>query len=429
MALMNTYARQPVAFVRGRGARLQDDSGREYLDFVAGIAVNVLGHAHPRLAAALADQAATLIHTSNLYRIPLQEALADALVRRSFAVEAFFCNSGTEAVEAAIKLARKWWRQKHGETAAAAAGASAAGTTSAHTGGPPPAPRVLTFEKAFHGRTLGALAATGSRKYLDPFLPELPGFVQVPYGDLAAAGAAVSAAEAGSTRASKAAGATCAILVEPVQGEGGVRPAPDGFLQGLRALADEVGALLIFDEVQCGMGRTGTLFAYEHWGVEPDVMTLAKGLGGGVPIGAVLAGPRAAGTLAPGDHGSTFGGNPLACRAALEVLAVLEDEQLLEAARARGAELRAGLEALAARHATVREVRGLGLMQALQLDRPGADLVTLCRERGLLVNCTDTDVLRLLPPLVVTADEVREALTILDDALAAWAPAPAAAAR
>ncbi|MGH2453553.1 MAG: acetylornithine transaminase [bacterium] len=379
--LMDTYRRAPVAFARGDGVRLFDLEGRAYLDFVGGIAVSALGHAHPRLTAAIQAQAARVLHVSNLYLIPEQVRLARWLTTRSGLDRAFFCNSGAEANEAAFKLAR---RHAH---------ARGAGRY-----------EILVAEGAFHGRTLAALAATPVAKYQEGFAPLPPGFRTVPFNDVGALADAVS-------------DQTCAIMLEPVQGEGGVHPATPEFLAAARRMADARGLLLIFDEVQTGIGRTGTLFAFQAYGVTPDILTLAKGLGGGVPIGAVLARPEVAEVFQPGTHGSTFGGNPLACAAALAVVETVDEEGLTGRAAAAGALLADGLRELVGRTGAITEVRGMGLLVACDLDRDAAPVVEACRERGLLVNAVQPRTLRWAPPLIVTAEEVRAALAILAEVL------------
>lgn len=399
--LMNTYLRPPMVLVRGSGVRVWDADGREYLDFVAGISVNNLGHCHPRVVEAIRAQTGEIIHSSNLYHTRPQAELARRLAEASIGGRVFFCNSGAEAVEAAIKLARRrWWRRRG---AGAGPGGDAAARPEADI------PRVVAFHGAFHGRTLAALAATG--RYLDGFAPLPPGFFHVPFNDLDAAAAVMDET-------------VSAVLVEPVQGEGGVVPADPAFLAGLRELCDRTGALLIFDEIQTGLGRTGRMFAYQHHGVEPDVLTLAKALGGGLPLGAVVARGEAAETFRPGDHGSTFGGNPVACAAALAALDVLAEEDLPARAAAMGEYLADRLRELAGRHPVVRQVRGLGLMVGLELAVSGRPLVERCREAGLLANCTAERVLRFLPPLVVTRGEIDRAVAVLDGVLAgAGAPA------
>jgi acetylornithine aminotransferase len=370
--LMNTYARQPVAFVRGEGAYLWDESGKRYLDAVAGVAVNGLGHAHPKLVRAIADQAASLIHSSNLYRVLRQEELADKLCELSGMDKVFFCNSGCEANEAAIKLARLYGHNKGIEV-----------------------PTIIVMEKAFHGRTMATLTATGSRKIQAGFEPLLTGFARVPFNDL---DAIRHVAEHNKS--------VVAILVEVVQGEGGINMMPADVLVELRRICDTHGWLLMLDEVQTGIGRTGTWFGFQHAGVMPDVMALAKGLGSGVPIGACLARGAAADVFQPGNHGSTFGGNPLACAAALATLQVIEEEKLLDNARGRGEAIRAGLrDALNGVHGVV-DIRGEGMMIGVELDRPCAELVAVARDAGVLINVTADSVIRLVPPLIYGAAEV-----------------------
>jgi acetylornithine/N-succinyldiaminopimelate aminotransferase len=367
--LMGTFNRLPVTLVEGRGALVRDDAGREYVDLVAGIAVNLLGHAHPAVARAVAEQAARLIHTSNLYYTEPQVRLARRLVELSFPSRVFFANSGAEANEAAIKIARKWGRR--------------------HRGG---AYEIITAQGSFHGRTLATVTATGQPKYADPFAPLPPGFVHVPYGELDALRRATGER-------------TVAVMLEPIMGEIGVVPPPDGYLEGVRAWCDEQDLLLILDEVQTGLGRTGRWFAHQHHGITPDVMTLAKGLGGGVPIGACLAAPRAD-VLEPGDHGSTFGGNPLACSAALAVLEVVESEGLVGHAAEMGESLRAALAGLDG----AATVRGRGLMQAVVFEEPVAKrFQARCLEEGVIVNAVDERTVRTVPPLVITPDELDRA--------------------
>jgi acetylornithine/N-succinyldiaminopimelate aminotransferase len=375
--LMNTYARLPVAFTHGQGAKVFDEAGRSYLDALAGIAVSTLGHAHPRLVKAIADQAGRILHTSNIYRIREQEQLGDRLAALSGMDEVFLCNSGCEANEAAIKLARMFGHQKGIDS-----------------------PAIVVMEKAFHGRTLATLSATGNRKVQAGFEPLVSGFVRVPFDDLAAV-------------ENIAANNVVAVLLEPIQGEGGINVAHPEYLQGLRRICDERGWLLMFDEIQCGLGRTGYWFACQHAGVKPDVMTLAKGLGSGVPIGACLATGPAAGVFKPGNHGSTFGGNPLACTAALTTLAVIEEEGLLKRAAALGEKLRADFARALEGQVGVVSIRGDGLMIGIELDRPCGELVTRALERGLLINVTAEKVVRLLPALVFTDKDAQELVSIL----------------
>jgi len=378
---MGVYARQPVAFVRGRGCELWDADGKRYLDFFAGLAVNNLGHCHPAVVSAVHEQVATLIHASNVYHTLPGGELSALLCRHSFAERVFLSNSGAEANEAAMKLARRWGSNDGGGRF-----------------------EILATTGSFHGRTFGTLTATGQEKYHTGFLPLLPGVRLVPFGDVRAMDAAVH-------------DETVAIMVEPIQGEGGVVVPPPDYLPGLRELADRRKLLLILDEIQCGLGRTGRLFAHEHAGIVPDVMTLAKALAGGLPIGATLTTARVAAALTPGAHGSTFGGNPVACAAAVASVKALVDPALLENVRRVGAHFRARLEAI--RGAGIREVRGMGLMLGAELDRPGAPVVARCLRDGLLINCTADRVLRFLPPLVITGAQVDEGFAILERALAA----------
>ncbi len=377
--LMNTYNRLPVAFTHGQGARAFDEAGRGYLDALAGIAVSTLGHGHPRLVKAIAEQAGRILHAANLYRIPEQERLADRLAELSGMEEAFLCNSGCEANEAAIKLARLYGHQKGVD-----------------------APAIVVMEKAFHGRTLATLSATGNRKVQAGFEPLVGGFVRVPFNDLTA----VESVAANNR-------SVVALLLEPVQGEGGIHVADAEYLRGLRRLCDERGWLLMFDEVQCGIGRTGRWFACQHAGVRPDVMTLAKGLGSGVPIGACLAAGAAAGVFKPGNHGSTFGGNPLACAAALTTLAVIEEDGLLARAVLLGERIRADFAAALAGLDGVVAIRGDGLMIGIELERPCGELVARALERGLLINVTAEKVVRLLPPLIFSDEDARELVALL----------------
>jgi acetylornithine aminotransferase len=392
--LMNTYARLPIAFARGEGVWLWDESGKRYLDALSGIAVCGLGHAHPRLAKALAEQAATLIHTSNLYRVTRQEELAAKLCQVSGMDRVFFCNSGAEANEAAIKLARLFGHQKGIDL-----------------------PTVIVMERSFHGRTMATLTATGSRKVQAGFEPLLTGFARVPYNDFAA----VQQVAAHNKN-------IVAMLVEPIQGEGGIVVPDPAFLSKLRAICDAQGWLLMLDEVQTGIGRTGRWFAFQHEGIRPDVMSLAKGLGSGIPIGACVASGAAADVFKPGNHGSTFGGNPFACTAGLTTIETIEDDGLMANAEAIGAFLREGLASGLATVRGVKEVRGQGLMIGVELDRPCGDLVKLALERGLLINVTADSVIRLLPPLVMSKAEAGLLLDGLVPLVADFLATPAAAA-
>jgi acetylornithine/N-succinyldiaminopimelate aminotransferase len=390
--LFRNYKRAPVAFSHGKGTRLFDLEGKEYLDFIGGIAVSSLGHAHPALVRAVSEQAARYVHVSNLYQIPEQVEAARRLVGSSGLDRAFFCNSGAEANEAAIKLARKRGKAVKG----------------------PDCHEVLVAEHSFHGRTLATVAATGNPRYQAGFEPMPAGFRFVPFNDVAAMRNAVGSA-------------TAAILVEPIQGEGGVIVPSPGYLAGLRALCNEANILLVLDEVQTGIGRTGRMFAYQSAGIRPDVVTLAKGVAGGVPAGVVLATEEAASHFVPGDHGSTFGGNALASAAICAVLDAIEREGLVENAGACGARLVAGLEELRAKRAVVGEIRGAGLLVGADLEIEAGPVVDACRERGLLVNAVRPKTLRFAPPLVVTPAEVDAAIEILDSALGAVAPAAGSA--
>ena len=377
--VMNTYARLPVAFVRGEGAWLWDSEGKRYLDGLAGIAVNTLGHAHPRFTAALGEQIGKLIHCSNVYQVNGQELLADKLCKLANMQEVFFCNSGCEANEAAIKLARMYGHQQGIES-----------------------PAIIVMEKAFHGRTLATLSATGNRKVQAGFEPLVSGFVRVPYNDL---DAIRQVAQHNSN--------VVAVFVEPIQGEGGIRTLDTTYLQQLRQICDEQNWLLMLDEVQCGIGRTGKWFAYQHAGILPDVMTLAKGLGSGVPIGACLTAGKATGTFQPGNHGSTFGGNPLACTAGLTTLNIIEQDKLMAHADKLGRFLREGFATALQGVNGVKEIRGQGLMIGIELGKPCGDLVKLALAKGLLINVTADSVIRLLPPLVMSQDEAQLLLNIL----------------
>jgi acetylornithine aminotransferase len=389
--LMNTYARLPVAFTRGKGAWLTDEDGQEYLDALAGIAVNGLGHAHPKLTAALAEQVGRLIHTSNIYRIREQEALADRICALSGLDEVFFANSGSEANEGALKLVRMYGH-KHGK----------------------PEAQTIVMEHAWHGRTLATLAATGSDKARKGFDPLPSGFIRVPYNDIGA----VEKAAAADPRVQ-------AVWLEVLQGEGGIRVADADYLRALRRLCDENAWLLMVDEVQCGIARTGKWFGYEWAGIQPDVITLAKGLGSGVPIGAVVAGGLAKGTFGPGNHGTTFGGGPLACRAGLETLRIIEEENLLANAAAMGDRIRDGFAAALRGLAGVVAIRGQGLMIGIELDRPCGDLVKQALASRLLINVTQDRVIRLLPPLVINAREADEIVARLAPLVRAFVGAPA----
>jgi acetylornithine/N-succinyldiaminopimelate aminotransferase len=379
--LMNTYGRLPVAFTRGDGCRLFDEQGKSYLDALAGIAVNTLGHNHPRLTAALAAQVSRLMHASNIYRIAEAEAASDRLAAISRMDEVFFCNSGCEANEAAIKLARMYGHQRGVEQ-----------------------PAIIVMEHAFHGRTLATLSATGNRKVQAGFEPLVAGFVRVPFDDF-------SAIEQVATHNPN----IVAVLFEPIQGEGGINIAHQDYMRALRKICDDRQWLFMADEVQCGIGRTGVWFAHQHAGILPDVMTLAKGLGSGVPIGACLAAGRAAGVFKQGNHGSTFGGNPLACVAALTTLDVIESDKLMGRATTLGNAIRGGLRDALAGNPAVVDIRGDGLMIGIELDRNCGELVKQALAAGLLINVTADKVVRLLPPLVMSDAEAAELVAMLSD--------------
>ncbi|MGZ5129941.1 MAG: acetylornithine/succinylornithine family transaminase [Caldimonas sp.] len=377
--VMKTYGRLPIALSHGRGCWLWDSEGRKYLDALAGIAVNTLGHAHPRLVAALHDQIGKLIHSSNYYLVPLQEQLAARLCELSGMTNVFFCNSGLEANEAALKIARKYGHDKGIDR-----------------------PEIVVYEAAFHGRSIATLSATGNAKIQAGFGPLVEGFVRVPLNDVAAI------ENVAATRKN-----VVAVFLEVIQGEGGIRPTTVAYLKEVRRICDERGWLLMLDEVQCGMGRTGKWFAHQWAGIRPDVMPLAKGLGSGVPIGAVVCGPRAADVMGPGNHGTTFGGNPLAMRAGVETLRIMEEDRLLENAATVGAVLRAGLERELAGVAGVIEVRGQGLMLGIELDRPCQALLGRAAEAGLMISITAERVIRLLPALIMTAEEAGQVVALL----------------
>ena len=382
-SVLPTYNRAPLAFVKGEGSWLIEADGRRFLDLGAGIAVNALGHANPALVKALTEQANAVWHTSNLYHIPQQEALADRLVEHTFADTVFFTNSGTEACELAVKMARKYWYEK----------------------GAPERTDILTFDGAFHGRSSAGIAAAGSEKMTKGFGPLLPGFVHLPWGDHDALKQAAASPTAG------------AILVEPVQGEGGIRPLPDQCLKGLRDLCDQHGLLLILDEVQCGMGRTGRLFAHEWAGIEPDIMMVAKGIGGGFPLGAVLATEKAAGGMTAGTHGSTYGGNPLGCAVGCAVMDAITAPGFLDEVNRKAGKMRQSLESLVASHPAVfEEVRGAGLILGLKCKAVNADVVKAGYDNLVITVPAADNVIRLLPPLTITDAEIDEAINRLDAA-------------
>ncbi len=392
-SILPTYNRAPLTFVKGEGSWLIEADGRRFLDLGAGIAVNALGHAHPELVQALTDQASKLWHVSNLYQIPEQQALADKLVEHTFADTVFFTNSGTESCELAVKMARKYWYDKGDE-----------GRT-----------EIVTFSGSFHGRSSAGIAAAGSEKMVKGFAPLLPGFTHIAWGDHDATRAAIT-------------DRTAAVLIEPVQGEGGIRPVPDQCLKGLRDLCDETGTLLIFDEVQCGMGRTGKLFAHEWAGVTPDIMMVAKGIGGGFPLGAVLATEMAASGMTAGTHGSTYGGNPLACAVGGKVMDIVADEEFLAEVNRKAGHLRQGLEGLVALHPQVfEEVRGSGLMLGLKCRVANMDVVNNAYDNELITVPAADNVVRLLPPLTLSMAEIDEALTRLTTVATALAAQGASA--
>jgi len=380
--IMETYGRYPVTLVRGEGCRVWDSESREYVDFLSGLAVNGLGHCHPAVVEAIREQAGQLLHVSNLYHIAPQAELAKLLVTHSFADKVFFANSGAEANEAAIKLARKVAKDK----------------------GDKDRYEIVSMIQSFHGRTLATVTATGQKKFHQGFEPLVPGFHYVPFNDITAAEAVVTEK-------------TCAVLVEPVQGEGGVHIAEEGYLQALKELCRDRGALLIYDEVQCGMGRTGRLFAYEHFKTAPDIMTLAKALGGGVPIGAMLATDEVAKSFVPGTHASTFGGNPLSCAAGVAVMKTLLSPGFLDDVNARSRYFLKTLQDLKMRHPVIREIRILGLMVGVELEEDGVAIARACLDRGFLINCTMGNVLRFLPPLIISDEEIDALVAVLDEIL------------
>ena len=377
--VMNTYGRLPIALSHGRGCWVWDTEGRKYLDGLGGIAVNTLGHAHPKLVPALQEQIGKLIHSSNYYEVPLQEQLAAHLCRISGLEAVFFCNSGLEANEGALKIARKYGHDRGIDR-----------------------PEIVVYEKAFHGRSIATLSATGNPKVQKGFEPLVEGFVRVPLNDLAAI---ESVARSNPN--------VVAVFLETIQGEGGINASRWDYLQGLRRVCDERGWLLMLDEVQCGIGRTGRWFAHQWAGIVPDVMPLAKGLGSGVPIGAIVVGPKAAHVLGPGNHGTTFGGNPLAMRAGVETLRIMEEDGLLAHAAAVGEVLRAGLARELDGLEGVKEIRGAGLMIGIELDRPCGVLLSRAAQAGLLISVTADTVIRLVPPLIISADEARQIVALL----------------
>jgi acetylornithine aminotransferase len=390
--VMKTYGRLPVALSHGRGCWVWDTEGKKYLDGLAGIAVNTLGHAHPRLVPALQDQIGKLIHSSNYYLVPLQEQLAAKLCELSGMTNVFFCNSGLEANEAALKIARKFGHDKGVDR-----------------------PEIVVYEAAFHGRSIATLSATGNTKVQAGFGPLVEGFVRVPLNDVAAI------EKVAATNKN-----VVAVFLEVIQGEGGIRPTTVSYLQEVRRICDAHGWLLMLDEVQCGMGRTGKWFAHQWAGIRPDVMPMAKGLGSGVPIGAVVCGPKAANVMGPGNHGTTFGGNPLAMRAGVETLRIMEEDRLLENAATVGAVLRSGLEKRLAGNAGVVEVRGQGLMIGIELDRPCGALLGRAAEAGLMISVTAERVVRLLPALILSREEAEQIVALLCPLIEEFLAAPPA---
>ena len=389
--VMHTYGRLPIALSHGRGCRVWDTDGKEYLDGLGGIAVNTLGHAHPRLVPALQEQIGKLIHSSNYYHVPLQEQLAAKLCELSGLDNVFFCSTGLEANEAAIKIARKFGHDKGIDR-----------------------PEIVVYEKAFHGRSIATLSATGNTKVQAGFGPLVEGFVRVPLNDVAAI------EEVARTHPN-----VTAVFLEVIQGEGGINPTTNAYLQAVRALCDKQGWLLMLDEVQCGIGRTGKWFAHQWAGIKPDVMPLAKGLGSGVPVGAVVCGPRAAKVLGPGNHGTTFGGNPLAMRAGVETLRIMEEDKLLDNAATVGAALRTGLARELAAVDGVVEIRGAGLMLGIELARPCGELLGRAADAGLLLSVTADKVIRLVPPLILSEAEAAQIVAILCPLIKAFLAEPA----
>ncbi len=378
--IFNTYARLPVVFVKGEGATLFDDNGKSYTDFLAGIAVCSLGHSHPRLAEVISEQASTLLHVSNLFYTAPQADLAEMLIKNSFADKVFFANSGAEANEAANKLARKYSKNKGNENRY----------------------KIISMKQSFHGRTMATLSATGQEKVQDGFSPLVEKFIHVPFNDLKALEEAIDPG-------------VCAVMMEPIQGEGGIVPADPDYMKGVRNLCDKHGILLIFDEIQTGMGRCGTLFAHEHYDVKPDIMTLAKALGNGFPIGAMLATNEAAAGFSLGSHASTFGGTPLATRCALEVLTLISDPDFLAQVRDTGLYFKSVLSRLRANHPSlVREVRGEGLLIGLEMTRDASKIVSMCLKKGFIINAIQGNILRFAPPLIITIEQIDALAGALD---------------
>ena len=382
--VMNTYGRLPMALVKGEGPYVWDAEGNKYLDFVAGLAVNSLGHCHPKVVEAVREQAGKLMHVSNLYWIEPQVKLAKLLVEKSALDKVFFCNSGAEAIEGAIKLARKYAKKYLG----------------------PEKYEIITMEKSFHGRTLAAITATAQPKYQKDLDPLPPGFKYVPFNDIQALEEALTPN-------------TCAVMMEPVQGEGGVNVADYEFMQKVSKLCDDKNLLLIFDEVQCGLGRTGKLFAYEYYGVEPDIMTLAKAIAGGVPMGALLAKEKVAGCFQPGDHASTFGGNPLASAAAYAAVSILADGSFLAEVAGKGLYFEEKLHYLQDKYPFITDVRGKGLILGLGITVEGKPIADSCQEKGLLINCVGSNVLRFIPPLTISTEHIDYATAVLDEVMTA----------